>query len=768
MAAGRSAPESIQLTLCHTRSREVVDILVVVIGSFVAVSLSFLVTCDFRRRCLSDGRCFPANTGFMSGYSLLVCSANPAWVEPMQTYVCKSGHALSHTLGICAPGLGVAYSKIYERPVCQLERMFPSSFNSDVGMTASTQLIPAACGRWTLTVDRSNSHIAYLGLDAARESVEAMVRVSRYALGATHAPLDNSMSFNLACGRLATATVQTMQSDLMKGYTNILSHTKAASETRAHALTAAAAILGFGCDGFVDVSVHVDGGGFVLHVQDGPMIPEALVKQALAIVGEPPSTAETAFDWFSSRKESKAAQCDWAPTTTQLQELLVVASRIGDTTGKLNATLQLGAQARLPSIEVDRFALHGLRKLVCTMQPSDGVSVGHADAAIKGVAAVCAAGVMANRFEGRWETPLWSGMREYASMRQQKLGRSRSLGRLAPRMHTQTSVAGTEHGEITESDWEKATGQTLGILMATVDTRVSSRVPGTGASCQDITDTLFPAHMERSLYASSVPSALASRVHHLADGMKTQLAAMLRTDASVRVLFEYPDAIAFGVERSRISITGEPRTAREPTARIAAGDGPTTQGLLQSAAMTSNRLQMALLHEDVCSHPSLLDPEDINAYYLHPFGCIYLSVGMLLVPFADHAYNDFSLLANLGFVVAHELAHNTHFSSVYQQEVESTLHLYRASAHTEAIADTLAAIALMKYTNTTDYTKFALFQAQTWCAVAGHSYVHSDTSTHPDPTRRIEILCKTLHAINGYTCAWAASDGVEHVASNKR
>ena len=89
--------------------------------------------------------------------------------------------------------------------------------------------------------------------------------------------------------------------------------------------------------------------------------------------------------------------------------------------------------------------------------------------------------------------------------------------------------------------------------------------------------------------------------------------------------------------------------------------------------------------------------------------------------------------------------------------VESTLHRYGAGAYTEAISDVLAAVTLMSYTNTKDYTQFALFQAQTWCAVAGDGYVHNPSSSHPDPVRRVELLCETVDALEGYTCGWTAA-----------
>jgi len=752
MPAGNPISTLVHLTL----SRDVVEILIVVLGTFVATAVALFLTCAERSECIADGRCFPSKGMVLSGCSFVACSVRSEWVAPLQTFVSKSVSTPSDTIGICPPGLSVVYSKIDERPVCKLQRIFPSAFNPATGIAGSKRLVQAACGKWADTVDSSGNGLTYLGIGAAAESVEAMVRVTRYALGVAHAPVNDAMSFKLACDRLATATVQTMQADVVQGYNRILSHVNSALDTSAHTFNAAATLLGFGCDGFVELSVYIDSNGFILRVQDGALLSAGLVKQALSLVGESPATAEAAFEWFRSKHESTSAPCDWVPTTPELLQLVLKAALIGATSTDVESALQSDVHNNPPSMIVDPASLHALRKLVCTMRPSAGASVGQAESAIKGVAAVCAASVMANRFDRRWETPIWPGMREYAASRQSQFGRPRALGRLAPRMHSHSATHGIEHGPISETDWRQATGQTLGTLIATVDARVADHGPGDVASCQDITDALFPEQMEHALYASSVSSALAMRVKRMTDDFKVHLAAVLRTEGAMRALFENPDAIALGVERSRVAIAGEPRSS-PPAARITSNDGPTTQGLLQSAAMTSDRLKMALLGEDICSHPPLLDPEDINAYYLHPFGCVYLSVGILLAPFADQAYDDFSLLANLGFVIAHELGHNSYFSRIYMATVESTLHRYGAGAYTEAISDVLAAVTLMSYTNTKDYTQFALFQAQTWCAVAGDGYVHNPSSSHPDPVRRVELLCETVDALEGYTCGWTAA-----------
>ena len=159
----------------------------------------------------------------------------------------------SDTIGICPLCLSVVYSKIDERPVCKLQRIFPSAFNPATGIAGSKRLVQAACGKWADTVDSSGNGLTYLGIGAAAESVEAMVRVTRYALGVDHAPVNDAMSFKLACDRLATATVQTMQADVVQGYNRILSHVNSALDTSAHIFNAAATLLGFWCDGFVEL-----------------------------------------------------------------------------------------------------------------------------------------------------------------------------------------------------------------------------------------------------------------------------------------------------------------------------------------------------------------------------------------------------------------------------------------------------------------------------------------------------------------------------------
>lgn len=724
------------------------------VGSLLSSGVAVLIANISRRECIANGSCFPASVGVLSGSSFVMCAPRVSWIEPMQTYFTQNAPPSDGVLSVCAPGMNVFFSKVQNIPVCQLERTFPSSFNVRIGVQNASSLSRAACGVWMDSIEPSHSNeLTYLGLRGARESVESMIRITRFALGDLSTSTSNMVKFMYACEQLAMSPIYAMQADVMQGYQRLMHHIDTIG-TPLHAFSAAAVLLGFGCDGFLDVSTHIDAGGFVLQVQDSPRLPTQLVEQALLLVNEPSLVVQMAGTWFDGLQTSKVAPCGWTPTRDELYQLIVTASLLLD---DVNSEKQTNDDllTRAKALRVDPSSLYTIRRLVCTVSPSlTGSTLNEAEAAIKGAAAVCAASVMINRYDARWETPLWSQLREFAHKRRASMNilESRALGRMPPSTssynHQRNGVAPLSVPNM----WKNTTQQTLGMLVTMVDARLKSTRIKKPPTCEDVSRSLFPEEMDRVFHRATVPKMLYDRVELMTHRIQQHMATLLKTNPDLRNLFESPDSVLSAIKQSRLINTGISRPVR--VASITSSDGPTTQGLLQSAMMTSDRLHMAISQRDVCEHPSLMDPEDINAYYLHPFGCIHVSVGMLLMPFADHAYDEFSLLANLGFVIAHEVGHSSSSSRLRAMAIDNTLRLYENKSRMEALSDLLAAMTLMSLLGIKDYTRFTLYQAQLWCVKPGRMYTYGNSSIHPDPVTRFILLCKTISAIDGYQCHW--------------
>ena len=119
--------------------------------------------------------------------------------------------------------------------------------------------------------------------------------------------------------------------------------------------------------------------------------------------------------------------------------------------------------------------------------------------------------------------------------------------------------------------------------------------------------------------------------------------------------------------------------------------------------------------------------------------------GLIVPPFADERYDDASLTARLGFVMAHEFMHVTAMVSQWDQGYTHTfLNAYPPSTHVEAVADVGAAAAVMRFGFVTNETVCASV-SQLFCGRVGWAPVW-DTPVfwHPPTNMRGDNVCAFL------------------------
>ena len=119
---------------------------------------------------------------------------------------------------------------------------------------------------------------------------------------------------------------------------------------------------------------------------------------------------------------------------------------------------------------------------------------------------------------------------------------------------------------------------------------------------------------------------------------------------------------------------------------------------------------------------------------------------MLRRPFADERYDNTSLFARIGYVVGHELAHETMLSSWNQSAKNKLLHRYNSNLHPEALADVVSLVALVENGILTE-NEACSHVSQLWCARVPPFYTHSSTAAHPGPNERGDALCATLREV---------------------
>ena len=116
--------------------------------------------------------------------------------------------------------------------------------------------------------------------------------------------------------------------------------------------------------------------------------------------------------------------------------------------------------------------------------------------------------------------------------------------------------------------------------------------------------------------------------------------------------------------------------------------------------------ELALETSETCDGPPAYDSLGTNAYIYPWYSCTFLLLGMLRRPFADEEYDEKSLAARIGYIIAHEMGHSS-MTSTYTSEYDTVLARYQTSVRNEALADLAAAVAIVESGKMTQ-TEFAI------------------------------------------------------------
>ena len=177
-------------------------------------------------------------------------------------------------------------------------------------------------------------------------------------------------------------------------------------------------------------------------------------------------------------------------------------------------------------------------------------------------------------------------------------------------------------------------------------------------------------------------------------------------------------------------------------------DGAILMLLKQARAVYFDRLARAVRQASMCEHPPLFDGLERNAYLLlsRSFSCVMLLPGLLVPPFADERYDDASLYARAGYVLAHEMMHVTAHRADWNEAYASyLLYRYDPVTYLEAIADVGALAALMRLGVVTN-SSLCGHLSQIWCARIGWLSSERVAVSHPLSNNRGDHGCAFLRA----------------------
>ena len=218
-------------------------------------------------------------------------------------------------------------------------------------------------------------------------------------------------------------------------------------------------------------------------------------------------------------------------------------------------------------------------------------------------------------------------------------------------------------------------------------------------------------------------------------------------------LFTSTLAVTYAVENTVLRIPGAPRgswagvTRDLPSGDLKHSDGVFLMALKAARSMFNDRIGMVFDDLSICAGPPIYDALTANAY-IQPFlGCSMLLLGMLRMPFADARYDNASMASRVGWVIAHELGHNAMRSPRNEAAEAALLHRYPASVREEALADVMAAVAVVE-AGLASAGEVCAHVSQLFCARMPLFYTPS--GVHPEPNARGDLLCETLVDL-GYT-----------------
>jgi hypothetical protein len=267
--------------------------------------------------------------------------------------------------------------------------------------------------------------------------------------------------------------------------------------------------------------------------------------------------------------------------------------------------------------------------------------------------------------------------------------------------------------------------------------------------CVNVGRFLFADRVDQEHFDLMITPKLYDRLEELTMTLRAAVVHVMQNDASVLAVLMDAATVAADVESTKIRIAGAPRgswaglSAPLPEAEITSADGPMLLAVKAARAMFSSRMNLLFDTSNVCEGPAVYDSLTANAYVYPGGNCAHLLLGILRKPFADERYDNASLASRVGYIIAHELAHNSLSSPWNMGAASLLLSRYQPSVYSEAMADVIAALAIVQSKLATA-TEVCHHVSQLWCARMPFLYYHSPSATHPAANDRGDHLCATL------------------------
>jgi hypothetical protein len=720
---------------------------IVVFGIGLALPFGVLYfACNSATDCVNRGDC--SRVFFESSKYLPQCNFKrvPGLVGSLQ-YIDDFDSNNSESLEIalrsyCSPGERLQTFQSYtdhtsddqtdqtSQELCTPQYTYPNSIQTEILDSKDSSLhSQRMCGAWidagSAPSPFSASYWAFSGVDQEADAVREA------SLAAVSSSLSRTNIGKMAekCEHTVLAGDSAILASAKEAYNHLLTEggIDAVSDSDS-ALRSLGTIVGHYCDGPVSIGwTYASGasiGAFSATMYAGTRFSDTAIGEALQMVGEAHSVIEAAVS-ANARVNTAADASLGYPSVTTLERVYEGAS---GRTDHDNVSLEYGYAEELSGFKA--------------VSDEDVNAAKHY---LKGVAATCSFVVSSSLdYVGYTALPSWSASQRDLKQRRQSKASITSLGRM--KRSNQHDIE--PMSELDNVTLHKATSATFSQL-------VSSSFSSADEQCSAYTAALFPDTLDAERFSIIYSAALYQKLEIITRRIKRGVAAVLREDERIRKVLADPDQVAEDVEKVRVRIPGAPRRTwagadrNLPFAFFDSTDSFFKMVLKQARAVFLDR-QDKLVYEatDTCEGPSVFDSLTANAYISPGVHCSYYLLGLSLRPFMDPSFDEESILSRWGYVVAHEMAHSTLNTPWITSELEKLLHRYDPTTYSEAIADIVAGMGLLRSNNDWAYKldsqKLCDHVAQTWCARTGSLYYSMTGGVHPKANRRGDYFCDTL------------------------
>lgn len=678
-------------------------LLILVVALFAGLS-GGAVQCYEYAACTEAQTCTNASRWRMGGLS---CSfTNYVTVQADMLYGGGNGTYLELVRSVCAPGERLHINSVTEQTECAPFRAWPDARNLEImDPKASTEHM-RMCGAWIEAGSVINSRTSYWSFydDSKTNAAVKHAEASLYA--STRLSSTDLGKFHTACQHTVLGGTGAIRQAAKEAYAYLVSGLQTITTER-RGLEAVGWLASHACDAPAQIGVTVVSGQFQASMSQGTAFPEGHLAEALYAM-EASRDLQDAAARGNNAVNAKAMDSPYA-TVAQLEVLFEGAT---GRTDHSNIGLLYGVTPELD----------GFLWLLTEGRFED------ASAYLRGLAAHCALALQGSL--DREST----GAYEVSAAKP----RAKALGRL--------------EGPTTGEDLLHAVSGRQ-VLNATAATWTQLRAEPVGdphADCVAMARFLFPDRIDAEHFGLVVSPLLYERLEDITEQLRAAVMVVVTTNPSVSAVFSNPAAVAAKVESTRVRIAGAPRdtwagiTRAFADGQLQSTDGPMKMAVRQAKAVFTDRHSLLFDDANVCSGPPIYPALESNAY-IYPGGdCTHTLLGVLRKPFADERYNNASLASRAGYIIAHELGHNSLVDESWNTVPTNTLlSRYTANLYAEGIADIIAALAII-HTGLATAEEVCQHIQQLWCARVPLGYTPSLSATHPGPNDRGDLLCDTL------------------------